>query len=336
MIGIAVLLAIVLLLLGAWVWAAGGQTVHPTAGSGIIEAIPDAIEQHPLPSHTLTVMSFNLAYGLGRQQNTGQPLGVAAMYDRLDCIVETIAAAAADVVLLQAVDFSSRRTHHIDQLYYIAAALGWGFAARAPTWACRYLPDAIWPSGRSSGRVRAGMGVISRFPLVQNLRQRLPQPGSFTWLASGVRPLHTVQMVDVQCGAQLVRLFNVHLYGGAVVGRLPQAQALVTFVQQMATSNSVVMGSFNAALQSSDATMNLVLDGLRDRLQLADDAGLTYPAGAPSARLDHALIAPGLQLLDTQVVRPEQPVTDHLPLMMRLRWHLTLLTQDGRSTHERL
>jgi endonuclease/exonuclease/phosphatase family metal-dependent hydrolase len=336
MIGIAVVLVMLLLLLAAWVWAAGGQTVRQTQGSGIIESIPDAIEQHPLPSHTLTVMSFNLAYGLGHQQGAGQPLAVSAIYDRLDHIVETIAASEADVVLLQAVDFSSRRTHDIDQLYHIAAALGWGFAARAQTWACRYLPYPVWPLGCPSGRLRAGMGVISRFPLVQNLRYQLPQPGRPARLVSGFQPLHTVQMVDVQCGVQAVRLFNVHLHSGAAAGRLPQAQSLMVFVQQMATPNSIVMGSFNAAIQSSDATMNLMLDGLRDHWQIADDAGLTYPAMAPHSRLDHAFIASGLQLLDTQVVMPEQPVTDHLPLMIRLRWQLPLLMQDGRSTHERL
>jgi endonuclease/exonuclease/phosphatase family metal-dependent hydrolase len=336
MIGAALLLAAVLLLLGAWKWAAAGETIHVAHGSGIIESIPDAIERHPLPSHTLTVMSFNLAYGLGAQENAHIDAAAATIYDRLDHMIESIAGSGADVVLLQAVDFSSRRTHHIDQLYHIATALGWGFAARALTWECRYLPYPIWPWGQPIGPIRAGMGVISRFPLVQNIRQRLPQPKPSSLLDACFRPLHVVQLVDVQCGTQVVRLFNVHLHSGEVAARLSQARELVAFVQQMATSRSIMMGSFNAALNASDTTMTLVVNGLRDRLQIADDAQLTYPALAPHSRLDHAFIASGLQLLETEVVMPEPPVTHHLPLMMHLRWQLPLLTPEGGSTHERL
>ena len=57
--------------------------------------------------------------------------------------------------LLQEVDFASQRTHDIDQLHYIAAALGWGFAARVITWECRYVPYPVWPAGRTH-RATAG------------------------------------------------------------------------------------------------------------------------------------------------------------------------------------
>ena len=53
----------------------------------------------------------------------------AAVYDRLDAVIEAIAASGADVALLQEVDFASRRTYDIDQLQ-LAAALGWGFGTR--------------------------------------------------------------------------------------------------------------------------------------------------------------------------------------------------------------
>ena len=176
MIEVVVALVLVLLLLGGLVWAGGGKTIHETQGSGIIESIPDALEREPAAPETLVVLSYDLAYGLGTQRSRVPPPEITTIYDRLDQIVETIAGSGADVALLQEVDFASRRTHDIDQLHYIAAALGWGFAARALTWECRYLPFPCWPFGRPTGRLRAGMGVISRYPLIQNTRQRLSQP----------------------------------------------------------------------------------------------------------------------------------------------------------------
>src|SRR5262249_39069909 len=154
---------------------------------------------------------YHLGYALEGQPWHSTALDVAGMCDRLDRVVEMIAASGADVALLQAVDFASQRSHNIDQLHYIAEALGWGFAARTLTWECRYLPSPLWPLGRPLGRVGAGMGVISRYPLVQNTRQRLSHASPLPGLAWLFYPYHTVQMVDVQCGTQTLRVLHGHL-----------------------------------------------------------------------------------------------------------------------------
>ena len=127
----------VLLLLGAVLWAGSGKTLHEAHGSGIIETIPGALETSPAPVAELVVLSYSIAYGLGDARQCGRRLPPATIYDRLDAVIATIAASGADVVLLQEVDFASRRTYDVDQLQYIAAALGWGFMARVITWECR-------------------------------------------------------------------------------------------------------------------------------------------------------------------------------------------------------
>ena len=334
MVATAVLLVVVLLLVSGLRWAAGGKTIHLAHGSGIIESIPDAIEQYPTPSHTLSVMAWNLGYCLGTAEQPADALEASTVYDRLDHIVETIAGAGAEVVLLQAVDFRSRRTRDIDQLHYIATALGWGFAARALTWECRYIPYPIWPVGRTTGPVQAGMGVISRFPIQQNMRQRLHHPSHF--LSVQFHPFATVQQVDVQCGTQTVRLFNVHLSGGAGEDQLRQARLLVAFVQQMATANSVLMGSLQADTASSDVAMTFIAEGLRNRMHRIDDKRPAPPEMPSYSRFDHLFVAAGLQHLETEVLLPQQPVTMHPALLTQLRWHLPMLTQDGRNSHERL
>src|SRR5262249_17932374 len=173
MLEVVVILAVLLLLLGAVLWAGGGKTLHEAQGSGIIETIPGALEVLPPPAAELVVLSYSIAYGLGDARQQGRGVEPAAVYDRLDAVIDTIAASGADVALLQEVDFASRRTYDVDQLQYIAAALGWGFVARVITWECRYLPAPLWALQRHTGRLRAGQGVISRYPLVQNTRQRL-------------------------------------------------------------------------------------------------------------------------------------------------------------------
>ena len=224
-----------------------------------------------------------MAYGLGDLPSARLPHDVITLYDRLDQIIETIAASGADVVLLQEVDFASRRTSDVDQLQYIAAALGWGFVARVITWECRYLPAPFWPPWRQTGRLRAGQGIISRYPLVQNTRQRLAQSPAQPLLSPLFAPYRTVQMVDVQCGARMVRLLNVHLEPHDMATRQRQAEELVAFVRQVATPNCVLMGAFQAVSAAhgvpdsgQDRTMEIITTGLRDRLRVVADTSPTY------------------------------------------------------------
>jgi endonuclease/exonuclease/phosphatase family metal-dependent hydrolase len=347
MLEVVVILSILLLLLGAVLWAGGGKTLYEAQGSGIIETIPGALEVLPPPAAELVVLSYSMAYGLGDPRQPRRLVDPATVYDRLDAVIETLAASGADVVLLQEVDFASRRTYDIDQLQYIAAALGWGFVARVITWECRYLPSPLWAPQRHAGRLRAGQGVISRYPLVQNTRQRLSQPLTQPLLSPLFSPYHTVQMVDMQCGDRTVRFLNVHLELRDTVTRQRQAQELVAFVRQVATPNCVLMGALNNAASeatarsdgpagSQDRTLDMITSGLRDRLRMVTAMSPSSPPGPLYSRREHALVGPGLQIVETQVVLPDAPVSDHLPLLLRLRWALPLNPQNRRQHHEHL
>jgi endonuclease/exonuclease/phosphatase family metal-dependent hydrolase len=347
MLEVVVILAVLLLLFGAVLWAGGGKTLHEAQSSGIIETIPGALEALPPPAEELVVLSYSIAYGLGDSRQPGRRVEPAAVYDRLDAVIDTIAASGADVVLLQEVDFASRRTYDIDQLQYIAAALGWGFVARVITWECRYLPAPLWAPQRHAGRLRAGQGVMSRYPLVQNTRQRLSQPLTQPLLSPLFSPYRTVQMVDMQCGDRTVRLLNVHLEPRDTATRQRQAQELIAFVRRVATPNCVLMGALNSVASevtagpddsavSQDRILDIITSGLRDRLRMVTETHAPPPPEALHYRREHALVGPGLQTVETQVVMPDEPVSDHLPLLVRLRWALPLIPQNRRPHHEHL
>jgi endonuclease/exonuclease/phosphatase family metal-dependent hydrolase len=346
MIVLVVMLVLLGVLLGALLWAGGGKTLHEPHGSGIIEAIPDALEREPAATGTLVVWASTLAYGLGEQYD-GAPSSAASIYDCLDHIVETIAASGADVAVLQEVDFASQRTHDIDQLHYIAAALGWGFAARVITWECRYVPYPVWPAGQPMGRLRAGMGVISRYPLVQNTRQRLSPARSVPLLRRLFSPDRTVQMVDVQCGTQTLRLFNVYLGAHDSTTRQRQVRELVEFVRQVATPLSVLIGAFHTASQrmagegrdtdpSADQPMRLVLADLSDRFRAVAADELPAPATASRVSVPHILIGSGVRAVEAHLTPLPESISTHLPLVVHLRWALPLVISNGRSQHEHL
>jgi len=154
-------------------------------------------------------------------------------------------------------------------------------------------------------------------------------------------------MVDMQCGDRTVRLLNVYLEPYDTVTRQRQAQELVTFVRHVATPNCVLMGALNSVASevtarpdgpaiSQDRTLDIITSGLRDRLRLVTELYLPSPPAPLHYRQEHALVGPGLQTVETQVVMPDEPVSDHLPLLVRLRWALPLSPQNRRLHHEHL
>ena len=292
-----VLIALILLAVvaGVVLWAGSGKTVFEAQGVGIVEAIPGSLpESSAVPTEVLALFSYNLAYGLGGAEPGTAPLAEAAMYDRLDRVIEAIAASGADAALLQAVDFASRRTNRVPQLHYMAAALGWGYVATVTTWECRYLP-APW---RHGGRVRAGQGVVSRLPLEHNSWQRLPQSRAFSLLAARFAPHETVQVVDLRCGVRGVRLMQAHL-GRRRIGRKQQQERLAVIVRRVAMPGCVMTG-----------------------IDEATAAGICSSLGATPAlhtETGGVLLGSSWDAAEIRVLPPLAGVSEQVPVLVKLR-----------------
>jgi hypothetical protein len=90
----------------------------------------------------------------------------------------------------------------------------------------------------------------------------------------------------------------------------------------MGALNSVapdVMGR-SASAVSQDRILDLIPSGLRDRLRMVTEMPSPSQPGSLYSHQEYALVGPGLQMVETQVVLPDEPVSDHLPLLLRLRW----------------
>jgi hypothetical protein len=170
------------------------------------------------------------------------------------------------------------------------------------------------------------MGVISRYPLVQNMRRRLPYVRPYPPLVARLFPSPTVQMVDVQCGGTTLRLLQVD--GGtydAILSRR-QLQALASFVRDVQTPASVLMGMIPemASRQMADHPLPLtqLVTELDHRFRLVTDC-------ASSSGIAQALVGAGLTPLETRVLPVEAPVGAPPPLVLHLRWALPLMGMNG-------
>lgn len=152
---------------------------------------PDAIEDQTTQSlapdslalgDTITIVSWNIGYaGLGDDMDFFMD-GGEKMRTSLERTQANLAGivrflkghSSADIILLQEVDFDSRRSYHINEYDTIRAALpefmGW--------WGLNYVADFVpVPITDPMGSVRSGLVTLSRWAPTQVLR--LQYPGSF-------------------------------------------------------------------------------------------------------------------------------------------------------------
>ena len=191
----------------------------------------------------------------------------------------TCAAFEADVLALQEVDVRVPRSRLVDQVAAVARATG--------------MHSVFGQTCRVSGVGRYGNALLSRAPMDSVETVRLPRVGA-TEPRGAV--LATVDGVTVAATH-----LSIHQEESAA-----QLETLVQLVRDR-PGPWLLLGDLNRYPDQLDALAGF---------EVADMAEPTFPAHAPVARIDHVAVS-GLAV-ESVVVLPQQPVSDHRPLAARL------------------
>ena len=343
--GIALLLIVlVLAFAGFFVWASSGTLAEDELA--VLTVYDDGAIR--APHDTFTVMTYNLGYLSAMTNN--RPVKTTAAF-----FAETMEAAAAlirrvdpDVIAFQEIDFGAGRSYEVHQLDTLAARGGYAASATAVNWDKRYVP---FPSANPLvhfGRVVSGQAVLSRYPLAQHERVVLERPERvmsypppLNRLAEAFYIDRLAQVVAVDLG-QPVLLINVHLEAWNAATRQRQARQVRALVERYQDDHAVVLlGDFNSLLPASklspllparrwayfanDQTLETLLagSGLREAFadtvyRAAEAATFTFPADAPTVKIDHIFYEPDdIEAVEAFVVRGTHQPSDHRAVVMR-------------------
>ena len=314
-------------------WASGGDSDDREVAPGLLFENPKA----PLAPPTVTelrVLTFNIGYGRGPAGDASGPWTEAHIRTQLDGIAGQIKASGSDLVFLQEVDLESARSHDIDEGRYLLEASGLRYASCVVTWEKNYVPFPYWPPSRHYGAMKSGQCVLSRFPITSSTRYRLPQPESNPWWRNKFYLNRAIDHARLDLAGRQWDVFNVHTEAFDVPNRIAHAERLAALVAALPDKSRVIVaGDFNApppeAAQkkgfvdepetdfSDDATIAVARRmGLTQ--VLPDPAVFTFPADAPTRRLDYVFAGPALDPIEATVLgAPPGPFSDHLPVFTR-------------------
>ena len=128
-------------------------------------------------SGTIKVVTWNIRFGIARFPFFGDSCGDdvilddATIEENMAAIADSLNAMDADIVLLQEVDVSSKRTGYMDQVQYLLDNTNLNYGCYASMWKADFIPsDGI-------GRIDAGNAILSKYELTDAERIQLPLRG---------------------------------------------------------------------------------------------------------------------------------------------------------------
>jgi endonuclease/exonuclease/phosphatase family metal-dependent hydrolase len=235
-------------------------------------------------------MSFNIRSGNGN----------------LDGTADAIRASAPDVVALQEVDVHwAERSNFVDQ----ATVLGERLHMQVRFARIYQIPnaDATRPPREF------GVALLSRFPIVRWSNDTLTRLS--TQDANPVpAPMPGLLDATIDVRGVMVRVFNTHLdYRSDPRVRQQQVAELLARVGEL-TQPTIVFGDMNARPDAIE--LQPLLRRLHDAWIGAAGPGLTYPADAPTERIDYVLVSPHFRVRSASV--PVTEASDHRPVVVDL------------------
>ncbi|MBX3730137.1 MAG: endonuclease/exonuclease/phosphatase family protein [Candidatus Sumerlaeia bacterium] len=253
----------------------------------------------------LTVMVYNIRVGAGdgvlRQ---GEPHD-----ETLREIARLIRSSGADVVLLQEVDNGVRRSGRTDQAALLAEATGMHAA----------FAEALELQGGSYG-----VAVLSRWPIEEHEVVRLP------WIDYAARgeerpdwhsEPRVLQVARVAGPRGPMTVANTHL-GLTAEQRALQTQAVADRLGPLVGQMPVLFGGdLNAQPEAEElAVLRTILTDAWEAVPTSrPESRFTFPSHDPNRTIDYLFASPAhFEFRDATV--PATPLSDHRPIVARLRW----------------
>ena len=243
------------------------------------------------PAGRLRVATYNVHGCLGRDRQRSEKR-----------IAAVIAELGVDVIGLQELDFSRKRSAGVDQAGVIAGELGWH----------RHFHAAM-----RSGEEHYGHAILSRYPL--SVRRTACLPGLAPFFC---RETRAAIGMDVLIGSGRVHVINTH-FGLGRRERLLQAELLISAEWIEADADGlpvVLLGDLNSLPGSGPHRM--LSRHLRDVRRLVRPARpfRTFPTSLPAFAVDHIFVNAALQPVSLSVHRTPlaRIASDHFPLVAEL------------------
>jgi endonuclease/exonuclease/phosphatase family metal-dependent hydrolase len=260
--GVKVILGIVILLVAAVVLLFGVLTITEFRPEDTEELSIDGTASKVLHAgESFQILTWNVGYcGLGEDADFFMDGGTSVrsadestVISNMDSIGELIAQEQADIVFLQEVDTSSKRSYYTDELAGFSRDLDGYSNTYALNYKVLYVPYP-WPT---LGKVTSGIATFSAYEMSESDRISLPCPFKYPVRLANLKRCLMVDRIPIEDSDQELVLVNLHLEAyddGA--GKVAQTAQLRQLLEDEAAKGNYVIagGDFNQTFSNCDTS----------------------------------------------------------------------------------
>ena len=300
-----------------------------------------SLKANESPHNPLKIATYNIQFGSGIENIRREKNDKKSFKIRLDALVEVLKKIDADILFLQEVDFSSARSHNIDQAEYLARKAKYPYLAKAPHWKRRLLPHITG----LSGPLNHGLCILSKFPLIDNEAWVFDHPEEAPFYVRWLYSPHGGQRATVVLGEKKIVLMNLHLEPWAQKTREKSVRKITRWIQKL-KKPLIIGGDFNAlppesAHKSSfhlqdapwfidrsqwnlekDQTVQMFrnllgfTEAFPAKQYLKDERkAFTFPSYSPIQKLDYLFAGNGASIVKGSVFKKAGLASDHFPII---------------------
>lgn len=236
-------------------------------------------------SHTVKIMSYNIAHGQGSDNGTVD----------LERIAKVIEDSGADIIGLQEVDrFYSDRSDYEDQLKVLAELLGFEY----------YVYGANLDLNPHEGYEarQYGTGILSKYPIKDSENVLLNSYG---------REQRGVLRATIDINGVDTNIYNTHL-ALPDEDRMGQVNEIIELMEDF-PGPKMVMGDLNSESHFEDFKHLINAGNLTDTFVDVENSN-TFRANDPIKRIDYILTSPLITFDNQEVI--QTLASDHLPIVL--------------------
>lgn len=288
-------------------------------------------------NQNLKIASYNIHFGIGFDVTTIKTKKEDYIR-RLDEIASILKKIDADIVLLQEVDFDSKRSSFIHQGKYLAQKAGYSYVAKSATLRKKFHLsfNLLW------GRIEHGLCILSKYPVESNESIVFEQTKEVPIIAKWLFDPHGSQRCIIDYKGTKINVVNLHLDPWSQQTREKQILEIKNEFLENSKLPSIIGGDFNSLspkskkeglymqdapwfidktkwnIEKESTIPTLLHAGFIEAdptiLKFARKKNYTFPSDNPKEKIDYIFAGNRAKILDGFVYKNAKEASDHLPI----------------------
>ena len=334
---------IILILFASFLWWNNHPPLPYSSNPAIIK-IKLNNKKNQLLKNYIRVASYNIHFGIGYDIKTSE-IDKSSYIKRLDDIANILSSIDSDVVLLQEVDFSSARSHFINEAKYLAKKSGYEFVAISPT-----LRKRIHLNYHSViGKIDFGIAILSKHPIVYNENIVFNYSSQIPFFMNWLYDPHGAQKCTLDLNGEMLDIINVHLEPWCTFTRQNQMNKIKNIWLETSSNPLIIGGDFNSIVANglkkipyhlkdapwfmdldsldykNDRTINILKnmkysEAFPKKLYIKKKTKYyTFPSKNPKVKIDYIFAGNKARIITGDVFVEAKDASDHLPIIAEIK-----------------